>query len=53
MIVVLVIILLVRSSLNSASTNKLYTVYLKIFLNHMQVIVICMTLDMRWPDLVS
>lgn len=44
--------LLVISTLNSSTTRQTHSVFFKILLNHMQMIIVTMTFDIKWPKFI-
>lgn len=44
---------LVVSTLNGSTQRQTHTVFIKIFLNHMQMLVIVMTFKMEWPAYIT
>ena len=52
--VIIVVIFLVRSSLNSAHLQKpVYSVYLKILMNHIQILGAISNIDFSWPKIIK
>jgi len=52
-VLVIVIMLLVKSTLGGVEMRKpLYSVYLKIFLNHFQILAAVSQIDFKWPVLI-
>ena len=52
-LLIAVIMFLVRSTLNGVEMKKpLYQVYLKIFLNHFQILAAVTQIDFKWPPLI-
>jgi len=43
---------LVRSTLESQTKKQIHSVFIKILLNHMQMIFITSSFDLDWPDAV-
>ncbi|CDW78086.1 UNKNOWN [Stylonychia lemnae] len=50
---VFMITMMVRSNYNSANTKKIHSVYFKIFMNHLQLLVLCSQFDFQWPSYVK
>lgn len=50
--VIVVVVLLVKGTLGAAGKNVTHSVFIKILLNHMQMLVIVMVFDMQWPQFI-
>jgi hypothetical protein len=51
---IIIIMLLVKSTLGGVEMKKpLYSVYLKIFLNHFQILAAVSQIDFKWPVLIQ
>ena len=44
------IVVLVRATLSSAVKNSIHSIYNKIFLNHLQMIMITASFNLNWPS---
>ena len=50
----LIIMLLVRSTLGGVETKRpLYQVFLKIFMNHFQILAAIASIKIQWPEIVE
>ena len=48
-----IVTFMVRSTLNNAKRKNIHSVYIKIFLNHMQMLLITASFDLDWPPQVE
>lgn len=53
LILAFIVALLVRSTINSATRKNTHSVYLKIFMNHLQLLAICASFKFEWPSFVE
>ena len=51
--VLFLIVILIRSTIAGAAKSRIHSVYLKILMNHLQLLVITATIKMDWPDIVG
>lgn len=51
--VVVAIGFLVKSTLSGATKKNIHSVYIKIFMNHIQLLAICGSFNFRWPPMIS
>jgi hypothetical protein len=53
LLVLAMIVVLVQSTLSSAGELQTHAVFVKILLNHMQMIIVAMTFDIEWPAFIA
>jgi hypothetical protein len=49
LVVLFVIVALVRSTMAGAAKSRIHSVYIKIFMNHVQLLIITAGIQLNWP----